>query len=110
MDRDIQCRDARAAADAFVAGELPAESSRAVVRHLESCPMCRADVDARRALREQLRGAFLSDRTLAPRVEWAADLAQRLQSSAPARPATVGGWWSGGLALAQTLDNQRFEV
>ena len=104
MDRDIQCRDVREAADAFVAGELSAESSRAVMRHLESCPTCRADVDARRRLREQLRVAFLADRTLAPRSEWAAELAGRLQSSpVPSQPTAVGGWWSGGLALAATL-------
>ena len=104
MDSDIQCRDARQRADSFVAGELSVEASHAVMRHLESCPACRADVDARRALREQLRGAFLADPTLAPRAEWAAELAARLQSSSvPRRPAAVVGWWSGGLALAATL-------
>ena len=104
MEPDIQCRDARERADSFVAGELSAESSHAVMRHLESCPTCRADIDARRALREQLRGAFLADRTLAARAEWAADLAGRLQSSAaPSQPAAVSRWWSGGLALAATL-------
>ena len=103
MEPDIQCRDARQRADSFVAGELSAEPSDAVVRHLESCPTCRADIDARRALREQLRGAFLGDRTLAPRAEWAADLAGRLRSSVPSHPVAVGSWWSGGLALAATL-------
>ena len=104
MDRDIQCRDAREAADAFVAGELSAESSRAVMRHLESCPTCRADVDARRGLRKQLRGAFLADRSLAPRTEWSSELAARLRSSSvPSHRPAVGGWWSGGLALAATL-------
>ena len=102
MDGDLQCRDAREAADSFVAGELSAESSRALTHHLESCPTCRVEVDARRALREQLRGAFLADRTLAPRTEWAAELAGRLQSGTT-RPATVGGWWPGGLALAAPL-------
>ena len=103
MDSDIPCRDARERADSFVAGEPSVEASHAVMRHLESCPACRADVDARRALREQLRGAFLADRTLAPRAEWAAELAARLQPSVPGHSAAVGGWWSGGLALAATL-------
>lgn len=103
MDSDIQCRDAREQADSFVARELSVEASHAVMRHLELCPTCRADVDARRALREQLRGAFLADRTLAPRTEWPAELASRLQPSVPRHSAAVGGWWSGGLALAATL-------
>ena len=103
MDRDMQCRDGRERLDSFVAGELSAESSHAVMRHLESCPTCRADVDARRALREQLRGAFLADPSLAPQTEWAGGLARTLQSSVPSHPAAAGGWWSGGLALAATL-------
>ena len=102
MNRHMQCRDAEQLADSFVAGELDPESNDAVTRHLESCSDCRADMASRRALRGQLRGAFLATGALAPRTEWAAELRGRLAQSAPIRPASVSSWWT-GLALAATL-------
>ena len=103
MNRHMQCRDAEQLADSFVAGELDPESNDAVTRHLESCSDCRADMASRRALRGQLRGAFLATGALAPRTEWAAELRGRLAQSAPIRPASASSWWTGGLALAATL-------
>jgi len=43
--------------DAYVSRELPDETSREVARHLESCPQCAAELDARTRVREQLRAA-----------------------------------------------------
>jgi anti-sigma factor RsiW len=45
-------------ADSFLAEELLTETNHEILRHLETCPACRADLAARRALREGLRRAF----------------------------------------------------
>lgn len=103
MDGHMRCDEVRELADSFVAGELDAESSGALTLHVESCPACHADSVARRALREQLRGAFLESGALSPRTEWAAELAGHLRPSTSSQPVAARAWWTGGLALAATL-------
>ena len=103
-DNSMQCRDVRELADSFVDGELSVELNQAILRHLESCPACQADIEARRALRERVRSAFLAADTLAPRREWVDQLRDRLRTPAAPQPTkTFRAWQSGGLALAATL-------
>ena len=54
----MECRDVRELADSFLGEELLTETNHEILRHLETCPVCRADLDARRALRDGVRRAF----------------------------------------------------
>jgi hypothetical protein len=53
----MNCRDVREIADSFLCEELLTEKHE-VLRHLETCPMCRAEIEGRRRLRGALRDAF----------------------------------------------------
>lgn len=103
MDRHMQCADAQELADAFVAGELDGAAATEMARHLDTCPACQTDIASRRAVRAQLRSAFLASDALAPRTDWAAQLAARLQTQGVVQPAPARRWWTPGLALAATL-------
>ena len=54
----MTCRDVREVADSFLCEELLTETNHEILRHLEACPSCRTEVDARRRLRGALRVAF----------------------------------------------------
>jgi anti-sigma factor RsiW len=47
-------------------GELDADARRDVGEHLAQCEVCRTELDARRALRQTLRGAFMRAASLRP--------------------------------------------
>ena len=66
----MECRNVRELADSFLAEELLTETNHDILRHLEGCPVCRADLAARRALREGVRGAFHRSTDLAPSREF----------------------------------------
>jgi len=51
----MTCRDVRELADSFLAEELLTETNHEILRHLETCPVCRADLAVRRELRDGLR-------------------------------------------------------
>jgi hypothetical protein len=99
----MECRDVRELADSFLSEELLTETNHEILRHLETCPECRADLDARRALRDGVRRAFHGAADLAPRPEFTAGLRTTLQNAAHHTPARRGfrlqGWW----ALAATV-------
>src|ERR1700731_2546318 len=99
----MECRNVREMADSFLAEELLTETNHEMLRHLDTCPMCRADLAARRALRDGVRRAFQSARDLDPGPEFIRRLRTRLQETAHQRPAHRGfrfqGWW----ALAATV-------
>jgi hypothetical protein len=90
-------------ADSFLAEELLTETNHEILRHLETCPVCRADIAARRALRASVRTAFDRATDLSARPEFAAQLHDKLRRAAletpPWRARVPGGWW----ALAATL-------
>ena len=100
----MQCRDVRELADSFLTGQLLVETNHELVRHLETCPECRADVAARRAMRNTLRSALASAAELRPRPEFAAELAAKLrpQAAAVSRRSLLQSWWAlaAGAALA----------
>ncbi|HEX5217707.1 MAG TPA: zf-HC2 domain-containing protein [Vicinamibacterales bacterium] len=94
----MQCADVREFADSFLSGELQTETIHQMLRHLETCPWCRAEIAARRALRAQLKGAFDRDQDLQVEPAFLAAMRARLHAGAarPAVPRTsrFGGWRS----------------
>jgi anti-sigma factor RsiW len=100
----MQCRDVRELADSFLTGQLLVETNHELVRHLETCPDCRAEIAGRRTVREKLRGALDRAEDLRPRPEFAAELAARLRPSqtAMSRRSLLQSWWAlaAGLVLA----------
>jgi hypothetical protein len=80
----MQCRDARELFDSFLGEELLVETNHDLLRHLESCVDCRAELDARSRLRSGLKQAFMRAPDLKVRPEFATELAGRLRTTAPA--------------------------
>ncbi len=79
------CEKARRYLDAYVDNELLVETSAEVLRHLESCAACAAEVEARGALKSKVRGAVRAHE--AP-PELTVKVRERLRARPP-RP-----WWS----------------
>jgi hypothetical protein len=75
----MECRALRELADSFLSGQLTVETNHEILQHLEGCPNCRAEVAARRALREKLRAALLGAADLVPRTGFAAELTAALR-------------------------------
>jgi anti-sigma factor RsiW len=99
----MECRDVREMADSFLAEELLTETNHEIMRHLETCPVCRDELAARRTLREGMRRAFQHASDLDPGPEFMAQVRASLQHAAHHVPARRGirlrGWW----ALAATV-------
>ncbi len=72
----MECREVRELSDSYLLDELQTETNHAILRHLEGCPACRAELDGRRALRGALKGAFERSAELQPRPEFIAGLAR----------------------------------
>jgi anti-sigma factor RsiW len=114
----MECRDVRELADSFLSEQLLVETNHELLRHLDTCPNCRADLAARRALRDGLRRAFSHAEDLRPRPELAAELLATLRPSLPeipslaeipsqpekeiSRRSVLQSWWAlaAGLVLA----------
>jgi hypothetical protein len=99
----MQCRDVRELAESFISEQLLTETNHDIVRHLETCPSCRRDIEERRVLRTAVRRAFQSDAQLNPAPAFADRLRNELQQAAlqtPARP-RARRWWT--LAAAAVL-------
>jgi anti-sigma factor RsiW len=71
----MNCRDVRDLADSFLGEELVTETNHEILWHLDTCPSCRTEMDARRRLRAALRGAF----NYAPELQPVGDFADRLR-------------------------------
>ncbi len=100
----MQCRDIRELADSFLSEQLLVETNHELVRHLETCSDCRADIAARRAVRDRLRAAFTGAEALRPRPDFAAELSAKLRPAQAgiSRRSLLQSWWAlaAGLALA----------
>jgi hypothetical protein len=81
----MECRRFRDIADSYLAEELLVETNHEVLRHLETCPTCRAELAARRQARRVLRSAFARAEELQP----AGDLRDRVKRFALTRAAEV---------------------
>ncbi len=62
----MTCADRGAALDTHLDGELPADALRDLSEHLVQCDACSTELEARRALRQTMRGAFLRSPSLGP--------------------------------------------
>ena len=87
----MQCRDVRELADSFLSEQLLVETNHELLRHLETCPDCRADIAGRRALRDGLRAAFVARR-------------------GPAAAAGVRGGTAGEAATSQRRSSPRCDL
>lgn len=98
----MNCRDVRAAADAFLCDELLAETNHDIRRHLDACLPCRTEIHARRRLRGALRTAFNRAPELQPTGEFLDRLRDQLRRMAAHRhrSRTTPSRW---LALAAGL-------
>ena len=75
----MNCRDFRNVADSFLSNELLTDTSHDILLHLDSCPSCRAEIAARRRLRDSLRAAFDRAPDLRPRPDFAEQLRGRMR-------------------------------
>lgn len=88
---NISCEDTRRCLDSYLSNELPVETSQEVLRHLETCPQCAAELSARVRVRAGLRAAVR--RTPVP-----AGLEARIRQAWRARP--VFRWYPLATAAA----------
>lgn len=101
----MNCREVRDVADSFLSEELLTETNHEILRHLDGCPSCRADIDARRRLRGALRTAFDRAPELQPAAEFTARLREQLRHAAThkqpsRRPSTAWLALAAGLLVA----------
>ena len=89
----MSCREFRELIDSYLSEELLVETNHEMLRHLEGCAACRAELDDRRRLRARLKSAFSGSPDLQMRPAFAATLAAQLRGSV-SQPAA--GWrrWS----------------
>ena len=99
----MECRDVRELADSFLAEELLTETNHEILRHLNTCPACREDLEARRALRLAVQRAFRNARDLGPSDDFTARLRTTLEDASHKVPARrrirFQAWWT----LAATI-------
>jgi hypothetical protein len=99
----MECWDVREVADSYVVDELLTETNHEILRHLETCPRCRADIAGRRALRVAVRRAFHRAPDLAPSAVFTTQLRATLQHAATTAKPRRGFRLSGWFALAATV-------
>jgi hypothetical protein len=101
----MECRDVRELAESFISEQLLTETNHELLRHLETCPSCRRDVEIRRSLRDAIRRAFVADGELQPTPGFAERLRddlQHLQHTLVQTPVRrTSRWWA--LAAAATI-------
>lgn len=98
----MQCREVRDLADSFLSEELLVETNHEVLRHLEACPACQAEIASHRELRGAMRRAFTGAEALRMRDEFPREVVSRLRSVAPGGPARrlVTRWSAVAASLA----------
>lgn len=100
----MTCRDFRRMADAFLSAQTTAETNHDILRHVDGCPSCRADLDGRRRLRTALRAAFNGASELAPAPDFMARLHTQLRAEVDRnRPGTISRRSWLGLAAGLVL-------
>ena len=99
----MTCADRSIALDSHLDGELSGDGLRDLGEHLEQCDACRTELEARRALRQTLRGAFLRSPSLAPSEAFLGTARATLLAEKGSRPrwAGVADWL--GIAAAFLL-------
>ena len=85
----MQCSDFREIADSYLSDELLIETNHDVIRHLESCAQCRAELAARCDLRHELQTKFNQSAELRVPDGFAESLRTSLKEQAIHRPGIV---------------------
>jgi hypothetical protein len=93
--RDYACARVRRRLDSYLAGELSVDLSHEILEHLDRCPECRAESDARERLRTSFRRVV--EATPGPRQGFEDEVRARLLKTPLRRP------MAGGLLLAASL-------
>ena len=78
----MTCRDVREVSDSFLSEALLTETNHEILRHLDTCPSCRVEIDTRRRLRGALQAAFDRAPDLQPRADFAARLHEHVREAA----------------------------
>lgn len=104
----MNCRDVREMADSFLCEELLTETNHEILSHLDTCPSCRTEIDARRRLRSALRAAFERAPELQPSTDFKNSLRDHLRDASfrGARPWFLSRGWlalAAGIVLAVGL-------
>ena len=101
----MQCREVRDLADSFLSEQLLVETNHEVLRHLEGCPACRAELASRRELRRAVRRAFINNEPLRISDEFRDRAVSRLRRATPGRTPRriVRGRWAIGVTVAALL-------
>ena len=104
----MSCREFRELIDSYLAEELLVETNHEMLRHLEECASCRAELADRRRLRVHLKSAFNGSPDLQAGPGFAATLASQLRGPGRApRPGwrRLSPWWAlaAGVALAAAI-------
>lgn len=105
----MECPEVRKLAEPFVSEELLAETTQAVVAHLDRCAACFGEVQGLRRLRAATRAAFLSSADLLARPEFAGELRARLVTPIGWR-ASIYGWrrWAAAAAILVVIAGAGF--
>jgi len=85
---DSACERTRRYLDSYINNELLAETNREVSRHLEICPACSAEFEARSRLKARLKSAVESQNVPA---ELAATIREQIRQH-ESKPMIVAGW------------------
>lgn len=78
----MNCRDFRDVADSFLSDELLMETNHEILRHLDTCASCRAEIAVRRQFRASLQVAFERAPDLQPPPDFARRLREQMRVAA----------------------------
>ncbi|HUF03297.1 MAG TPA: zf-HC2 domain-containing protein [Aridibacter sp.] len=79
----MNCKDFRELLDSYLSDELLTETNHDILRHLEECAGCRAEIEGRRAVRARLRSAVRT----APEFELSRSFENRMRAQIRRQPA-----------------------
>jgi hypothetical protein len=99
----MQCREACDLLDSFLGQELMVETNHELMRHLEACPDCRGELEARRQLRAVLRRAFSNADALKPMSGFASEALAQIRTAQPKRGTWPSVWTWGAMAASVLL-------
>jgi anti-sigma factor (TIGR02949 family) len=97
------CEKMRKYLDAYISNELMVETNHEVLRHIEGCPACAAEVDTRARLRSRLKAA-VNAQSVPPELQ--VRIREQIRTSRPGSVVHLGwlraGWprWAGATAAA----------
>src|SRR5712671_5173959 len=98
---DSACEKIRKYLDSYISNELMVETNHEVLRHLESCQPCAAELDSRSRLRTRLKAAVNAQR-VPPELQ--VRIRSKIRNSGAGNWASFGwlpgGWprWAGAMA------------